>query len=52
MVFFFFGGGYGLPCGSDSKKNPTAREKTWARSLGWEDVLEKERLPTSVLLPG
>ena len=30
---------------------PKMRE-TWVRSLGWEDSLEKERLPTSVLWPG
>ena len=30
---------------------PKMRE-TWVQSLGWEDSLEKERLPTSVLWPG
>ena len=29
-------------------KNPTAMWETWVRSLGWEDPLEKERLPTLV----
>ena len=26
--------------------------ETWARSLGWEDPLEKEQLPTPVFWPG
>ena len=26
--------------------------ETWVRSLGWEDPLEKERLPTPVFWPG
>ena len=29
-----------------------AMQETWVRSLGWEDPLEKERLPTPVLWPG
>ena len=29
-------------------KNPPAMRKTWFRSLGWEDPLEKGRLPTPV----
>ena len=31
-------------------KNPPAMWETWVRSLGWEDPLEKERLPTPVFL--
>ena len=31
-------------------KNPPAMWETWVRSLGWEDTLEKERLPTPVIL--
>ena len=27
-------------------------QETWARSLGWEDPLEGERLPTPVFWPG
>ena len=27
-------------------------QETWVRSLGWEESLEKERLPTSVFWPG
>ena len=34
------------------KKNPPAMKETWVQSLGWEDPLEKERLPTPVFLPG
>ena len=30
----------GFPCGS-AGKNLTAIRKTWVRSLGWEDALEK-----------
>ena len=26
--------------------------ETWVRSLGWEDPLEKEWLPTSIFWPG
>ena len=33
-------------------KNPTARWETWVRSLGWEDPLEKEKVPTPVLWLG
>ena len=33
-------------------KNPPARQETWVRSLGWEDPLEKGRLPTPVFWPG
>ena len=30
-------------------KNPAVVQETWVRSLGWEDPLERERLPTPVL---
>ena len=33
-------------------KNPPAMQETWVRSLGWEDPLERERLPTPVFWPG
>ena len=33
-------------------KNPPAVWETWVRSLGWEDPLEKIRLPTPVFWPG
>ena len=33
-------------------KNPPAMRVTWVQSLGWEDPLEKERLPTPVFWPG
>ena len=33
-------------------ENPPAMWETWVRSLGWEDPLEKERLPTPVFWPG
>ena len=33
-------------------KNLPAMQGTWVQSLGWEDSLEKEWLPTSVLWPG
>ena len=33
-------------------KNPPEMRETWVRSLGWEDPLEKGRLPTPVFLPG
>ena len=33
-------------------KNMPAVRETWVQSLGWEDPLEKEWLPTSVLWPG
>ena len=29
-------------------KNLSAMQGTWVRSLGWEDPLEKQRLPTTV----
>ena len=33
-------------------QNPPAMRETWVRSLGWEDPLEKGRLPTSGFWPG
>ena len=33
-------------------KHPPAIQKTWVRSLGQEDLLEKEWKPTPVILPG
>ena len=33
-------------------KNPPAMREIWVRSLGWEDPLEKERLPSPVFWPG
>ena len=33
-------------------KNPPPMRETWVRSLGWEDPLERERLPTPVFWPG
>jgi len=33
-------------------KNPPAMWDTWVQSLGWEDPLEKERLPIAVSWPG
>ena len=33
-------------------KNPPATQETWVQSLGWEDPLEKERLPTPVFWSG
>ena len=33
-------------------KNPSAMQKTWVQSLGWEDPMDKERLPTPVFWPG
>ena len=33
-------------------KNPPAVWETWVQSVGWEDPLEKGRLPTPVVWPG
>ena len=33
-------------------KNPPAIQKTWVRSLSWEDSLEKGKATTPVFLPG
>ena len=40
----------GFPGGSAGKELPEMWE-TWVQSLGWEDPLEKERLPTPVFWP-
>ena len=32
-------------------KNPPPMRETWVGSLGWEDPLEKKRLPTPVFWP-
>ena len=44
--------GTGASLVAQTVKNPPAMWETWVRSLGWEDPLEKERLPTPVFLPG
>ena len=33
-------------------KNLPAMWETWVQSMGWEDYLEKDWLPTPVFLPG
>ena len=33
-------------------KNPPEMQKTWVRSLGWEDPLEKGKATTPVFWPG
>ena len=33
-------------------KNLPAVRETWVQSLGWEDPLRRERLPTPVFWPG
>ena len=33
-------------------QNLPSVQETWVRSLGWEDPLEKEQLPTPVFWPG
>ena len=41
----------GFPSGSLVKNLP-AMQETWVQSLGWEGLLQKERLPTPVFWPG
>ena len=41
----------GFPGGSAGKESPAMWE-TWVQSLGWEDSLEKQWLPTPVFWPG
>ena len=41
----------GFPGGSDCTKS-ACNAGDWVRSLGWEDPLEKEWLPTPIFLPG
>ena len=33
-------------------KNPPAMREAWVQSLGWEDPLEKRKVPTPVFWPG
>ena len=33
-------------------KNPPAMREAWVQSMGWEDPLEKGKLPTPVFWPG
>ena len=33
-------------------KNLPAMQEMWVRPLGWEDPLERERLPTPAFWPG
>ena len=33
-------------------KDPPAMWETWVQSLGWEDPLEKGRIPTPLFWPG
>ena len=33
-------------------KNPPAMRETWVRSLGWDDLWRRERLPTPVFWTG
>ena len=33
-------------------KNQPTMQENWDRSLGWENPLERERLPTPILWPG
>ena len=42
----------GASLAAQTVKSPPAMRETRVRSLGWEDPLEKERLPTPVFLPG
>ena len=48
-IFLFFFGGASLV--AQMVKNLSAMQETWVWSLGWEDPLEKEWLPTPVFLP-
>ena len=38
-------------CVAQLVKNPPAMRETWVRSLGWEDPLERGRVPTPVFWP-
>ena len=42
----------GFPGGSVVKNPPSAKQKSWVRSLGWENPLEKKMQPTPVFFPG
>ena len=41
---------WGFPCGSAGKESACSVE-AWVQSLGWEDPLEKGRIPTPVFWP-
>ena len=41
----------GFPGGS-AVKNLPAKQESWVRTLGWEDLLEEGWQPTSGFLPG
>ena len=43
---------YGASPVAQMIKNLPAIQETWVQSLGWEDPLEKGKLPTSVFWPG
>ena len=51
-VAAFGGGVYRASLVAQLVKIPPAMRETWVQSLGWEDPLEKERLPTPVFWPG
>ena len=42
----------GLSLVAQPVKNPPAMREAWVRSLGWEDPLEREQLPTQYSGPG
>ena len=42
----------GLSLVAQPVKNPPAMREAWVRSLGWEDTLEGEQLPTQYSGPG
>ena len=42
----------GFPDGSAGKESICNAEETWVRSLGWEDLWRRERLPTPLFWPG
>ena len=43
---------FGISKGAQMVKNLTSIQENQARSLGWEDPLRREWLPTLVFLPG
>ena len=51
-LHFFPSGSYPVSLMAQLVKNPPAMQKTWVQFLGWEDPLEKEKLPTPVFWPG
>ena len=42
----------GFPVGSVVKNPPPAKQESWVRSLGQEDLLEKKMQPTPIFFPG